>query len=365
MEVSVRAVVVMPGNEGSAQLTEMPDPQPRDGECLVRVLEVGVDGTDREIDGGEYGEAPEGEQGLIIGHESLGRVERVPDGVESPREGDLVVATVRRGCPQRCPNCAAAEYDFCSTGDFLERGIKGAHGFMAELYAERPEHLIVVPPELRGAAVLLEPFAILERAFRLIFEIQRRLEWRPARALITGAGNMGIIAAFHARLRDLDTVIYSRHEQDNAAGRIMRRIGVDYVNSEEHSIDEVVEEFGAPDIAIEGTGFSPLAWETAGAVGLNGIACLLSVTNGDETAEIPSDELNRRLVLGNRVVFGSVNAHRADYDRSITTMLEVADRWPDVLDEFITHRRPLAEARQALDEDDPAELKSIIEVTDG
>lgn len=358
----MRALVVRPNEKGSARVTDQPDPQPGDGECLVRVLEVGIDGTDREIDAGEYGEAPEDADELILGHESLGTVERAAAGGDGPAEGDLVVATVRRGCPQRCPNCAAGAYDFCSTGDYLERGIKGAHGFMAELYAEHPEHLIVVPRELRDLAVLLEPFAILERTYRLIREIQSRLVWEPRRVLITGAGNMGVIAALNARLRDLDTLVYSRGKQDNAAGRILERIGTEYVNSEERSLADAVEEFGAPDIAIEGTGFSPLAWKSAGALATNGIACLLSVTSGEKRVEIPSDELNQKMVLGNRVIFGSVNANRVDYEKSIETLQAVRRRWKGALESFITHRRTLEDARAGIDEDDSGELKTVIEM---
>jgi glucose 1-dehydrogenase len=359
----MRAVTVAPGQQRSARMDEMADPAPGPEECLVHVLEVGVDATDREIDGGDHGTAPDGTDRLVLGHECLGVIEEADTqcGLE---KGTLVVPTVRRPCPQRCPNCAAAEYDFCSTGDYLERGIERAHGFMCERFAERAEHLIVLPHELRAIGVLLEPLAILERSWRLIDEIQQRMVWKPQRVILTGAGNMGIMGVFLAGLRDLDILVYSRGTPVGATARILEQVGCDYIDSNERTLQEAVESFGAPDVVIEGTGFSPLAWDAIDVLALNGIACLLSVTGGDMQAEIPSDELNRRMVLGNRVVFGSVNAHRADYEQARDSMPLIRERWPGAIDSFITHRRPLDEYRAALDEDDKAELKTVLELSD-
>ncbi len=70
----MRAVVITPGQKASDRLVEVPDPTPEPGEALIRVLSVGVDGTDDELVSGQYGQAPEGDDQLIIGHESLGRV---------------------------------------------------------------------------------------------------------------------------------------------------------------------------------------------------------------------------------------------------------------------------------------------------
>lgn len=359
----MHAVTVKPGQERSSRLEEVNDADPGDDECLVRVLEVGVDGTDREIDGGEHGAPPDGEQRLVLGHEALGVVERRAERGE-PRleEGTLVVPTVRRACPQNCPNCAAGEYDFCSTGDYLERGIERAHGFMCERFAERPDQLIPIPDELRDIGVLLEPLAILERTYRHIDAIQQRLVWQPRRVILTGAGNMGIMGAFLAGLRGLDILMYSRGKQEGAAADILGQLGCEYVDSEEESLAEAAEAFGKPDIVIESTGFSPLAWDAIDVLALNGIVCLLSVTGGDREVEIESDRLNRKMVLGNRVVFGSVNAHHKDYEQARADLGRIREAWPGAIDGFITHRRPLDDFRAALDEADKSELKTVLEV---
>jgi threonine dehydrogenase-like Zn-dependent dehydrogenase len=361
----MKAVAIHVGTHDSAHAVELPRLRRQPGEYLVRVLEVGVDGTDRELDAGEYGQAPPEEDLLVIGHESLGEIAEECPGESGFKKGDLVVATVRRPCPERCLNCRNGEYDFCRTGNYRERGIKGLHGYLAEYYTERPEFLVAVPESLRGVAVLLEPLSVVEKAFRQIEKIQERLLWEPRRVLITGAGGIGMLGAYIARLRGLDTLVYSRGPASGARGEILREIGARYANARERTLQEVVEDLGAPDIAIEATGFSPLAWEVAEVLELNGIASLLSVTGGHRMAEIRSDELNNNLVLGNRLVFGSVNAHRMDFERGVADLLAIRQRWPGALERFITRRLPMQRIREALDTKDEGGLKTVIEVSAG
>jgi glucose 1-dehydrogenase len=359
----MRAVTVDAGREKTAELVEFDTPSPAAGEYLVRVLEVGVDGTDREIEEGKYGEGPDGERTLILGHECLGVIEDGGGGdADALRPGALVVPTVRRACPQSCPNCRAGSYDFCSTGDYRERGIKEAHGYMCEHFTERGEHLIPIPAELRDVAVLLEPFSIIERTYRLIDQVQERLVWEPERAIITGAGSMGVIAALLGGIRDLKLLVYSRGEQPDTITRTLEQVGCTYVDSEKRTLQEAAGTFGSPDIVIECTGFSPLAWDGMEVLAVNGAACLLSVTPGDRDAEIPSDRLNRKMVLGNRLVMGSVNAHRRDFEQGLEDMRAIRARYPGALERFITHRRPLEEFAEALHEEDPAELKTVLEL---
>ncbi|MCH8919830.1 MAG: alcohol dehydrogenase catalytic domain-containing protein [Chloroflexi bacterium] len=173
----MKAIVVTPTQPGSGRLAEVPDPQLREGEVLVRVHEVGLDGTDDEILQGQFGEAPPDDDYLIIGHESLGRVEKVMGSATGLSPGDRVVAIVRRPDPVPCRNCAAGEWDMCLNGQYTERGIKGRHGFLAEFYTESPDFLVTVPAEIAPVAVLLEPLSIVEKAIEQIKRIQSRLVW--------------------------------------------------------------------------------------------------------------------------------------------------------------------------------------------
>ncbi len=96
----MKAVAVTPGKPNSVHLTDVKKPsldEVKDGHgVLVKVLKVGVDATDREINDALYGNAPPGDSHLVIGHESFGVVEAVGPNVRNIKPGDYVTATVRR-----------------------------------------------------------------------------------------------------------------------------------------------------------------------------------------------------------------------------------------------------------------------------
>jgi len=349
----MRAAIVSPGKAKSMRVADVPAPEPRPDECLVRVLEVGICGTDRDIDAGHYGEGPAGSEYLIDGHESLGEV------VEGPRhKGELVVAMVRRPCRERCIACRTGQVDFCRSGNYEERGIRRRHGFLAEYYAESPEYLIHVPRALRKFGVLLEPMSVSQKALRQVYAIQRRMPWEPKRMLITGAGSVGTLAACIARLKGLEVVIYSRGAGRGADEMIRRKISATYVSADDHKLSDI----GLFDIALDATGFSPLAWGAAEVLDVNGVLCMLSVTGGKKRIDIASDALNDKFVLGNRLLFGSVNAAREDFENGVRDFAALEQRWPGMMEHFITRRLPLAEIRKALDERPPDDLKTIIEL---
>src|SRR5687767_2985799 len=122
----MRALTTLPMTASTLEVTEMPDPQPAAGDLLVDGLAVGVCGTDKEIANGEYGWAPPGEERLVLGHESLGRVREAPAD-SAFAAGDLVVGVVRRPDPEPCGACAVGEFDMCRNGGYTERGIKEIH----------------------------------------------------------------------------------------------------------------------------------------------------------------------------------------------------------------------------------------------
>jgi len=344
----MRAVIVTPREAGSGRLAEVPDPQPQQGEVLVRVREVGLDGTDIEILEGQYGEAPPGEDYLIIGHESLGQVQKLTDGAEGLSPGDWVVAIVRRPDPVPCRNCAADEWDMCLNGQYTERGIKGRHGFLAEFYVEAPKFLVRVPEELSAFAVLLEPLSIVEKAVEQIKRIQSRMVWQPQRAMVLGAGTIGLLAAMLLRLEDVEVHIYNRSE-NKIKRDLTESVGANYICAKERPLGhELDREIGPVDIIVEATGFSPLAFNAMDMVGLNGIVCLTGVSGGSRTLQIAADHLNLEMVLMNKVVFGTVNANRRHFETGVRHLQEIEARWPGVLSRMITHRYPIERFAEAL-----------------
>src|SRR5438046_1706424 len=119
----MKAIAVFPAKR-EIKLVDHPEPKiAAPDEVKLRMLEVGVCGTDKEICSFQYGTPPAGSEYLVIGHESLAEVIEVGPAVTRLKRGDLVVPSVRRPCPHdSCPSCRQDRPDFCFTGDITERG---------------------------------------------------------------------------------------------------------------------------------------------------------------------------------------------------------------------------------------------------
>ncbi len=357
---AMRAVGVTPRRANSARLLDVAVPRPGPRQALVGVHAVGIDGTDTEINAGLYGEAPPGAEFLIIGHEAIGRVERVGRQVTAVHPGDTVVATVRR--PDRCPNCRAGESDMCLAGHYTERGIRGAHGYMAEYYAEDERFLVRIPPRARGYAVLLEPMSIVEKALRQAWDIQRRMVWQPRRAVVLGAGPIGLLATILLRLKGLETHVFATTPEGDARSNWIAALGASYHNVQRHPVADVHEQLGQVDLLLEATGNSSVAFQAMSVMGTNAVLCLTGVSGGNKRLQVPSDVLNLSLVLGNKLVFGSVNANRRYFEHGLRDMQAGERRWPGALQKLITRRVPFSRWREALDRR-PEDIKTVLDVT--
>lgn len=337
---TMQAVAVIPGTPNSMHLRRVPRPDVddvADGRgVLVRVLRVGVDGTDKEINAAEYGNAPPGDDYLIIGHESFGIVERVGKNVTEVAPGDYVVASVRR--PGSSVYDRVGLQDMTTDDTYFERGINLRHGFLAEYFADSADYLVKVPSELRTAGVLMEPTSVAEKAIGQAFEIQRRLRvWRPRRALVLGSGTLGLIASAILRQRGLEVVTMGRNVRPYRNAELLDELGVTYRSTAEVSVREAAAQFGPFDIILEGTGFSPLVFEAMEALGKNGVLVMVSVTGGDRTVEVPADRINQGFVLGNKVAVGSVNASLADFERGVQDLSQLELSHPGWLARLLTH----------------------------
>ena len=337
---TMKAVAVRPGEVNSIHLRDVPMPSihdvPGGRGVLVRVLRVGVDGTDKEINAAEYGMAPPGDDYLILGHESFGVVEAVADGVTELAPGDYVVASVRR--PGSSIYDAIGLQDMTTDDVYFERGINLRHGFLAEYYADSADYLVRLPKELRSVGVLMEPTSVAEKAIGQAFEIQRRLRvWQPKRALVLGTGTLGLLASMILRLRGIEVVAMGRTARPYLNADLLDEIGVRYLSTADVSIAEASRLHGPFDLILEGTGFSPLAFEAMEVLGKNGVLVLVSVTGGDRRIEVPADRINQGFVLGNKVVVGSVNASRADFLAGVADLAQAELSYPGWLGRLLTH----------------------------
>lgn len=353
----MRGVAVIPGKEGSAHLRDLPRPAPAADEALVRVVEAGVDGTDREIEAGRYGEAPEGDDFLILGHEALGRVESVGAAVQEVVPGEWVVATVRR--PDGCPNCRLGESDMCLWGRYKERGIKRLHGYFSDYYVERPGFLVQVPEALRPVAIFLDPLSVAEKGVRQAFRIQQRMYWGPRRALILGAGPIGFLSLILCRLRDLETSIFSRSPRGSETARRAEAVGAIFLSGQEQSLSALRRKTEPFDLIVECTGSLPVALEATCLLDNNGVMAMLGIYDG--AGGTAPDCLGRRLVLGNQLIFGSVNSHRNDFLAGINDLARIESRWPGWLGRLITRRLPFERFREGLVKEQE-EVKTVLEV---
>jgi len=336
----MKAIAVFPRKPNSVHLAELPTPSvadvPMGRGVLVKVLRVGVDGTDREINAGEYGAAPIGYDFLVTGHESLGRVVEVGPAVRTLGPGDYVVAIVRRP--------GTSIYDTIGTSDmttddtYFERGINLLHGFLTEHYVDDEAYIVKVPDPLRRVGVLLEPFAIAQKGLAQAWEIQRRLQvWRPRRAAVMGAGTIGLLVTLALRLRGLDVTTFSLARKPVLNADLVEAIGARYISTLDMPVSEGAKQFGAFDLVFEATGYSPIVFESMLALAKNGVLVLSSVTGGDRRVEVAADKINLEFVLGNRVMVGTVNANRGHFETGVEDLAYAEARYPGWLERLLTH----------------------------
>jgi glucose 1-dehydrogenase len=346
----MRALTVTPGVANSAQVEDVPDPAKSDGAVLVRALALGVCGTDREIVAGHYGWAPPGERRLIIGHESLGRVQDAPAD-SGLKPGDFVVGIVRRPDPVPCPSCAAGEWDMCRNGRYTERGIKERHGYGSEFFRIEPEYVVKVDPSLGFSAVLLEPTSIVAKAWDHTERIgQRARSWQPKTLLVTGGGPVGLLAALIGAQRGLEVHVLD-HDESLKKRDIVRQLGGIY-----HT-ENLAELELKPDVLMECTGSPSVVRDVLGRTAVGGIVCLVGVTAPGHDFDIDIGALNRTMVLDNETVFGTVNANRRHYEMATEALQHANKAW---LARLISRREPVEQWTLSLQRQ-PDDIKVIVE----
>jgi glucose 1-dehydrogenase len=345
----MRAITVVPGRQGSARLDDVPEPDEAAGSLLVEALALGVCATDLEITGGTYGWAPPGHERLVLGHESLGRVIEARTGGDFV-PGDLVAGIVRHPDPVPCPNCAVGEWDMCRNGRYTEHGIKELDGFGSERWRVQPEFAVRIDPALGQLGVLLEPTTILAKAWEHVERIGRRARWEPSTVLVTGAGPIGLLAALLGRQRGLDVRVLDR-VTGGPKPDLVADLGAVYYHG---SVEEACR--GA-DVAIECTGAGQLVFDVTQSLAPNGIVCLTGLSSGGRSISVDTDLLNRKLVISNEVIVGSVNANRRHYQQAADALAR-ADR--DWLARLITRRVPAERFKEAL-ERTPDDVKVTIQ----
>jgi threonine dehydrogenase-like Zn-dependent dehydrogenase len=356
----VSAIVITPGTADSARIGEVPREAMGPGMVRIAVQAVGVCGTDAEIAQGLYGEAPAGRTDLVLGHESLARVTEVGAGVVGLRPGQLVVPIVRRPCAPPCAACSVGRWDECLTGRYQEHGIKGLDGFMRQEAVVAADAVVPLPDALQEVGVLTEPLTIVEKAVDQALAIHGLGAGEARRALVTGAGPVGLLGALLLVCRGLDVYVVDRRPAGSPKARLVESVGGHYVDDSATPLEQAVPQ-GGVDIALEATGFAPLVFRAVAALGRNGVLALTGVTGGHHEISVDVNLMNTTMVLENQAMVGSVNAARRHYRQAVQDLAALQTRFGPELRALITERVPLRDFARAFDKSQDS-IKTVIQV---
>ena len=312
-----------------------------------------------DIISGFYGEAPQGSEYLIIGHESLSRVEEVGQGASGFAPGDLVVPTVRRNCPENCLNCRSGESDMCLTGHYKEHGIKGLHGFAAEFAVTDARFVTKLPESLSEVGVLLEPLTIVEKGINQAYEIQAsRMKWEPKSALVLGSGPVGLLATALLRVRGLDVTAVARKPPSSPKARLVTSTGAAYVDVADTPLSTMEDRF---DLVFEATGSTSVALEAQNLCSTNGVVSFVGIYRSKVATE-DAGKVFTNLVLGNRLFFGSVNANISYFTQGAADLVKIRGRFGGFLERIMTSRVPLSDWKRAYLPKGDEDVKTILEM---
>jgi glucose 1-dehydrogenase len=360
----MRAAAVFPNRKSLEVVTDFPEPAlDTPTSVKLRILNVGVCGTDREIASFQYGfPPPTGSDYLVMGHESIGEVIEVGPEVTALQPGDLAIPMVRRPCDHpECIACRSGRQDFCYTGDYKERGIKQMHGFLTERIVDDARYMNPVPKPIRDVAVLIEPLTIAEKGLIQAREIQHRLPWNaPHRAVVLGAGPVGLLGAMALQLAGFAVTVYSRGREPDPSADIVKAIGGKYISSQDVSIEQMAATVGNIDLVYEATGASQLSFDVLAVLGTNGLFILTGVPGKHGPVGIDTDRIMRNLVLKNQCVLGTVNAGKDAFESAVKDLTSFHARWPEAVNNLITGRYPLEQFATPIH--NQTGIKNIVEI---
>jgi threonine dehydrogenase-like Zn-dependent dehydrogenase len=365
----MKAIAIIPGTT-NVSLIDTKEPMINaPDEVKIKMLQVGICGTDREEVAGGRADAPQGKKELIIGHEMFGEVVETGSAVTKVKKGDYGVFMVRRGCG-KCKACLNNRSDMCFTGQYTERGIKGADGYQAEYVVDKEQFLVKVPAEMKDIAVLTEPMSVAEKAIDEALIIQqariRDFENDPnwikgKKALVAGIGPIGLMAAFALRLRGAEVVGMDIVDEQSLRPQLLKQIGGHYIDGRKVQVTDIDDTCGDSDFIFEATGIAKLQIQLLDALGINGVYVLTGIPGGNRPLTIEAASLMEQLVLRNQILLGSVNASIHHYQMAVDDLNACLKQWPDAIKSIITEKVPYKEFDKALHDHNANEIKVVVD----
>ena len=373
------AVGMLRGKEG-VHAFETPKPEIKQSdEVLVRIKQVGLDGTDFNMVRYNLQDIAEDRDDMAMGHEVVGVVEEVGSGVRSVVPGDPVTITVRRGCGQ-CHPCLHGQSDMCMTGLYKERGIHKLDGFLTQFAVDRDEYVVKVPAELVDLAVFTEPLSIAEKAIDQIRIIQSRLPWSCPHpdhtftsqdwgvclsGLVVGAGPLGLLATALLRLDSVNTYVADIVPDDHVKAHLVKHMGANYIDARNKTAEDLAEIAGAGsslNIIVEASGAAVIALELTNYLSRSSIYVMTGIPREGLLTQVDAAQLVRQIVRNNQVIVGSVNSNRSHFEMALRDIPRIESGFGGMLKEMITHRFRLEDFHQAFAAADSKHIKTVIDV---
>ena len=364
----MKALAIKPGTAG-IKIKDVPEPQIKNGnDIVIKVLQVGICGTDRDEVSGVRANAPKGEEELIIGHEMIGEVVEIGKEVHNAAIGDLGLFTVRRGCGI-CKPCELKRSDMCYSGQYTERGIKSLHGYQSEFVIDKEEYFISVPEEIKSIGVLTEPMSIAEKAIYEALQIQslripgfNEEEWlNNSRVLVAGIGSVGLLASFILGLKGAKVYGLDIVDENSIRPSILKSLGGTYIDGRKVNATDIDDVCGEMNFIFEATGIAKLEFQLTDALGINGIYALTGIPEGERPVTIMGNELMRQMVLRNQVILGSVNASKDCFHMAVDDLLKAKKKWGGLIDKIITEKVPVRDFSSIFKKHSPDEIKVVTE----
>lgn len=362
----MKAIAIIPGQK-NAFLTERPEPSVQaPDEIKLKILQVGICGTDREEVEGGRADPPPGSKELVIGHENFGRVVETGSAVKAVKVGDYAMFSVRRDCE---PCICGHHNDMCFKGEYTERGIKGRDGYQVEYAVDKERYIIPIPEAIKHIGVLAEPMSVSEKAVNESVRIQsaripgaKEETWlKDKQVLVAGLGPIGLLGAFILRLRGAKVLGLDIVDENTIRPSVLKEIGGIYVDGRKVNTLDLDDKFGQIDMIFEATGVPRLEFELIDALGINGIYVLTGIPGGERPLTITGAPLIQQMVLKNQLLLGSVNASIEDFKRGIEELTEASEKFGDAISKVITEYVPVDHFHEAFERHDANEIKTVVE----
>ncbi len=364
----MKAIATVPGSK-ELKIVEREEPKIiHPDEIKIKITQIGICGTDREIAHGGRADAPPGATELVIGHEMLGKVVEVGKDVTLVKVGDFALFIVRRDCGLGF-DCCKDRSDMCATGNYTERGIRARDGYMAEYVVDREKYCVKIPDSIADVGVLTEPMSVSVKAMDEAFKIQAARipgatyeNWpKGKKALVVGLGPIGLLAAFALRLRGVEVIGMDIVEENSPRPSLLKEIGGSYLNGKTISADKIDDTYGHIDMIFEAAGVAKLGFDLIDALGINGVYVLTGVPGGGRPADIQAGDLMQQMVLMNQAMVGSVNASMKHNLMAIDVIEASRKKWPGAIDRIITEVMTYTQINEAILNTHSDEIKTIIE----